>query len=109
MSKTIDAATGVVSVAVFGISGSFSPEDAAAWSSVIVSAAPAILILFLIWRINKLDKQHSECNANWIKTQSQLALAYRALQGTQTSCRLPTEHEFMKGEFNLDDHPSQGN
>lgn len=104
MSGKTDTVTGVLSVAVFGVSGEFSAADITNWGSAILGAAPVILILFLIWRMYKLDKQHAECTTNQAKTQEQLVLAYRAIQSVQVRRRLPTEEDFCNGNFNLDDH-----
>ena len=101
MSAKADVATGAVSVAVFGIQATMSPSDFAAWANVIVAAAPAILILFLLWRIYKLDKQHASCISNHEKTQDQLALAYRALINPNLRCHLPEEEDFIAGNFRL--------
>lgn len=101
MSAKVDVATGAISVAVFGIQATMSPSDFAAWANVIVTAAPAILILFLIWRIYRLDKQHASCVTNQQKTQDQLVLAYRALLDPQLRCNLPGEDEFISGNFCL--------
>lgn len=109
MSKVLDGTTGVISVAIFGITGSFTPADASAWGEVIISIAPAILILFLIWRIHKLDKQHAECQANWQRSQDQLILLHRALQASPAICPLPPEHKFKEGQFDLNEHPMTEN
>lgn len=103
MSTKVDAATGVVSVAVFGVSATLTPQDATAWGNVIITMAPAILILFLLWRIHKMDKQHAECNKNWAQTREQLTLAWRAIQQMNFTCKLPTEKDFLEGNFTLDE------
>lgn len=102
MSSKLDATTGVISIAIFGLQATLSPADAKAWGDTILQVAPAILILFLIWRIWRLDKQHSECNKNWMKTQDQLALAYRALLDEDVKHRLPEEHDFISGNFDIE-------
>lgn len=107
MSAKIEGATGIISVAIFGITAQFSPTDITAWKEVLMGAAPLLLILFLIWRVHKLDKQHEECNANWMKAQEQLVLAYRAIQNPDMCRRLPGEEAFKEGNFNLDDHPRE--
>lgn len=103
MSGKADAVTGVISVAIFGVQATFTAPDLALWAQVIVNAAPAILILFLIWRIVTLDRQHSECNKNWKQTREQLSLVYETLLDESIRCRLPSKHEFMKGNFDLDE------
>lgn len=103
MSVAGDGALGVVTISLFGLSASMGPAEATAWSQVFITGAPAILICFLIWRIYRLDKQHSECVLNWNKTQEQLALAYRAITSLSVRQRLPSEKAFLEGDFNLKD------
>lgn len=107
MSAKIEGATGVISVAIFGITAQFTPTDITAWKEVLMGAAPLLLILFLIWRVHKLDKQHAECNANWVKSQEQLVLAYRAIQSPAMRRELPEEEDFKEGNFCLADHPKR--
>lgn len=104
MSAKADSAAGAISVAVFGVSAILTPADATAWGNVIINIAPAILILFLIWRMHRLDKQHTECSKNWTQTREQLALAYRALLDAKVCNTLPSEVDFMSGNFKLDNH-----
>lgn len=103
MSATTDAALGVVTVSVFGITTSVGPAEATAWGQVFIGLAPAILIIFLIWRVYRLDKQHMECTQNWNKTQEQLALAYRAITSLSVRRKLPPEKDFLEGNFCLGD------
>lgn len=107
MSAKADTVTGAVSVAIFGISATLTPETATAWGNVIIGIAPAILILFLIWRIHKVDKQHEECARQWARTQKQLILAYQTLREL-SSCELPSEREFIQGEFHVTPHQRAG-
>jgi len=103
-SGKINSATGIVTVAFAGINGSFTAADFHEWGTTFMSLSPFVLILFLIWRMSKLDKQHSECTANQIKTQEQLVLAYRAIQDVQIRRKLPTEEDFCAGNFDLAHH-----
>lgn len=100
----LDSATGIVTVAVAGISGSFSAEDIHTWGTMLLSLSPFILILFLIWRIRQLDLQHKDCTANQEKLQDQIVLAYRAAQSPRVCNNLPDEEKFKSGDFNLADH-----
>lgn len=109
MSKVIDTTTGVISVAIFGVTGSFTPADASAWGEVMMSLAPLILILFLIWRIHKLDKQNSECRKDWQRSQDQIILMHRAMQASPAIPPLPPEQRFIEGQFNLEELPSTEN
>lgn len=99
MSGKLDAATAVVSISIFGVQAALAPADVEAWGDTILQTAPAILILFLIWRIWKLDKQHADCTANQAKTFEQLSLAYDALLDETKRCNLPTKEEFLRGDF----------
>jgi hypothetical protein len=57
----VDAVTGVVTVAVAGISGAFTIGDAQQWGDLLITLFPYVLIIFLIWRIHKLAAQHQDC------------------------------------------------
>ena len=103
-SDKVDAVTGIVTVTLGVISGSFSPADFHEWGITILNLSPFVLILFLIWRLRQLDVQHKECTANQIKTQDQLVLAFRAIQDSQVRKNLPSEDEFCAGNFCLDNH-----
>lgn len=98
MSSKADAATGAISVAVFGLQATLTPSDLQLWAQVVVNGAPAILILFLIWRLWKMDKQHSECTRNWAETRQQLAMVYEALVDETKRCHLPSKQEFIEGK-----------
>lgn len=98
MSSKVDVATGTVSVAVFGLQATLAPHDLAMWAQVIVSGAPGLLILFLIWRLWKVDKQHSECTRNWAETRQQLAMVYEALVDETKRCHLPSKQDFIDGK-----------
>lgn len=71
-SAKIEAATGIVTVALGAVSGSFSPADLHEWGTTFLSLSPFLLILFLVWRIHQLDKQHKDCTANQSAMQSQI-------------------------------------
>lgn len=104
MSSQIEGATGAITVAIFGITGTLTPTDFSAWYEVLMNGAPLILILFLIWRIHCVDKRHAECTVNWMKTQEQLALTHRALQDATVARNLPSEKDFLSNNFCLSDH-----
>lgn len=108
-SDKVDAVTGVVTVTLGVMTGSFSAADFQAWGTTIMGLSPFVLILFLIWRIRQLDIQHKECTTNQIKTQDQLVLAFRAIQDHNVRQSLPTEDEFKNGSFCLDNHVKQEN
>lgn len=79
MSTKVDGATGVISIAIFGVQAVLTPADALVWGNTFIQMAPALLILFLIWRIHKLDKLYTECRRDLARTVEQLAHAHVAL------------------------------
>ncbi len=103
-SDKADAVTGIVTVTLGALSGSFSPADFHEWGTTFMSLSPFVLVLFLIWRIRQLDAQHKECTTNQTKIQEQLILAYRAIQSGQVRKQLPTEDDFKEGNFCLANH-----
>lgn len=107
-SDRADAVTGIVTVTLGALSGSFSPADFHEWGTTFMSLSPFVLVLFLIWRIRQLDFQHKECTSNYAKTQEQLILLYHANQNIQVRRNLPPEQEFVSGNFNLDSHINKG-
>lgn len=108
-SSKIDAATGVITFAIAGVSGSFSATDLHEWGTTFMSLSPFVLVLYLLWRTRQLDLQHQECTSNNAKLQEQIVLSYRALQNAQIRERLPAEQDFMAGNFCLADHEHAGN
>lgn len=103
-SDKMDAATGIVTITLGALSGSFSPEDFHAWGTTFMSLSPFVLILYLLWRTRQLDIQHKMCSENNIKLQEQVVLAYRAIQDIQLRRKLPAEADFVAGNFSLSDH-----
>lgn len=71
VSKTAKA-TGVVSVAVGGVTAAFTAEDLAAWLGVVTSYAPVLLCCILFWWIYKVDRQHGDCQRKLGKMQESL-------------------------------------
>lgn len=102
MSAKADATVGAINFAAFGVTAVLTPESAMNWGNVIVTIAPAILILVLLWRVHKLDKQHAECMENNAKTQAQLTLAYQALIGETKRAHLPSKEDFLDGNFSVE-------
>lgn len=98
----LDGVTGIITVAIGGITASLSPSDLQSWGASVMSLGPLLLIIFLIWRIHKLDKQHSACQDRHNKMQEQLLFAYTAIQKTQgDACPLPTVERFITNDFTL--------
>lgn len=98
-SNKLDGATGIVTVALGFISGSFTAEDFHTWGQTIMSLSPFVLILFLLWRIWKMDKQLKDKDEQLIKTQDKLDLLYSALTSTQVRRNLPSACDFRDGNF----------
>lgn len=103
-SDRADAVTGIVTVTLGVLHGSFSAADFHEWGTTIMGLSPFVLILFLIWRMRQLDSQHKECTVNQMKTQDQLVLVYRALQDSKVRRSLPSEDELVSGDFCLENH-----
>ena len=76
-SGKVEGATGVVTIALGAISGSFTAADFHEWGTTFMSLSPFVLILFLIWRIYQLDKQHKDCTTNQASMQAQIDLLLR--------------------------------
>lgn len=100
-SAKLDGATGVITVAIGGVTAVFSSADLISWGNAIMSSGPLLLILFLVWRVHKLDKQHSDCQERHAKMQEQLLFAYTALQKAQMPCTLPPAERFLANDFTL--------
>lgn len=98
-SNKLDGATGIVTVALGFIGGSFTAEDFHTWGQTIMSLSPFVLILFLLWRIWKMDKQLKDKDEQLIKTQDKLDLLYSALTSTQVRRNLPSACDFRDGNF----------
>lgn len=102
MSNKADQASGVITIALGGITASLTAGQAAEWGSVLMSLAPLLLIGFLIWRVRMLDSQLQCCQENHNKVTNQLTLAYMAMRDPQVAKRLPPQEEFLSGEFDID-------
>lgn len=111
MSAITEKATGVVTVAVAGVQATMTHEDVASWGNTLMSLAPLILILFLIWRIYKLDQQHKDCQerhealqASQQKMQEQLLMTFLAAKSPNIRKELPTVEEFKSNTFIVPEH-----
>lgn len=111
MSAAIEKTTGVVTVAVAGVTASMTHEDVASWGNTLMSLAPLLLILFLIWRIYKLDQQHKECQERYEQLQSsqqamqeQILTTFLAVKSPTIRKELPTVQEFKEKSFTVPDH-----
>lgn len=111
MSAITEKATGVVTVAVAGVQATLTHEDVASWGNTLISLAPLILILFLIWRIYKLDQQHKDCQERYVqlqasqqKMQEQLLMTFLATKSPNIRRELPTVEEFKANTFTVPEH-----
>lgn len=114
MAAITEKATGAVTVAIGGITATLGHEDVAAWGSVLMSLAPLVLILFLIWRIHKLDQQHKECQANTERLQAsqqrmqeQLLTTFLAVKSPTIRKELPTVEAFKSNSFAVPSHEGE--
>lgn len=111
MTATTEKVTGVVTVAVAGVQASLTHEDVAAWGNMLMSLAPLILILFLIWRIYKLDQQHKDCQDRYEELQAsqqvmqeQLLTTFLAIKSPNIRKELPTVEDFKANNFTTPEH-----
>jgi hypothetical protein len=111
MTAMVEKTTGAVTIAVGGITATLGHEDVAAWGSVLMSLAPLLLILFLIWRIHKLDQQHRDCQKrhealqqSQQKMQEQLLTTFLAVKSPSIRKELPTVEEFKSNAFSVPSH-----
>lgn len=98
-SAKLDGATGVITIALGVLSGTFTAADFHEWGQTIMSLSPFVLILFLLWRIWKMDKQLKDKDDQLIKTQDKLDLVYLALTNTQVRRNMPSACDFRDGNF----------
>lgn len=59
--QVIDTTTGAVTIAIFGLTATLTPDDARNWAEVLTTYAPLCLIGFLIWRLRLMDKSLCKC------------------------------------------------
>lgn len=111
MTAIADKTTGVITVAVAGVTATLGHEDVALWGGTLMSLAPLILILFLIWRIHKLDKEHRDCQErheqlqqSQQKMQEQLLMTFLAVKSPTIRKELPTVEEFKSDNFTVPEH-----
>ena len=95
MTEKIDQVTGVVTVAIGGVTAALTPADALVWGDTLMSLAPLGLILFLIWRVRVVDKQLQQCRQAHQRVAEQLLLAFTAIKD-------PTV-EVIQGKYDLNE------
>lgn len=101
MTGKVDQAVGLITLSIGGVTATLAPHDAAAWGSVLMDLAPLGLIAFLIWRVQKMDKQLANCREQHDRVTDQLLLAYTALTNRNVRQNLPTKEEFLSGQFTI--------
>ena len=89
MSAAVEKTTGAITVAIAGVTATLGHEDVAAWGNVLMSLAPLILILFLIWRIYKLDQQHKDCQEKHQQLQQSQQQGRPSVQAREKGKALP--------------------
>lgn len=111
MSAAIEKTAGVITFGVAGITATLGHEDVAAWGAVLISLAPLILIMFLIWRIYKMDQQHKECQRNYEelqqsqqRMQEQILATFLAVKHPTVCKNLPSVEEFKNNAFDVPTH-----
>lgn len=98
MSKA-EQATGVITFSFAGITAALTAAQAAQWGEVLMGMGPILLILFLIWRMRKLDAQLKDCQENHQKVTNQMIMAYMAMKDPALASKLPPMEQFISGEF----------
>lgn len=101
MTGKVDQAVGLITLSIGGVTATLAPHDAAAWGSVLMDLAPLGLIAFLIWRVQKMDKQLASCRKQHDMVTDQLLLAYTALTNRAVRQNLPTKEDFLSGQFTI--------
>lgn len=101
MTGKVDQAVGLITLSIGGVTATMAPHDAAAWGSVLMDLAPLGLIAFLIWRVQKMDRQLASCREQHDRVTDQLLLAYTALTNRNVRQNLPTKEDFLSGQFTI--------
>lgn len=101
MTGKVDQAVGLITLSIGGVTATLAPHDAAAWGSVLMDLAPLGLIAFLIWRVQKMDRQLANCREQHDRVTDQLLLAYTALTNRSVCQNLPTKEDFLSGQFTI--------
>lgn len=103
MTDKLDAATGVITVAIGGVTAALTPADAMAWGNTLMALAPLLAIVFLIWRVRVMDKQLQECRAAHQRVAEQLLIAFTALKNPGVAQKLPDAMDVLQGNYDLQD------
>ena len=103
MSDKLDHATGVVTVAIGGVTAALTPADARAWGDTLMALLPLFVVLFLVWRVRVLDKQLQQCRLAHQRVSEQLLLAFSAIKDPGVAKKLPTAIDVLEGNYDLSD------
>lgn len=98
MSKA-ETATGVISFSIAGITAALTASQAGEWITVLMGSGPFLLILFLIWRMRKLDTQLKDCQESHQRVTNQMIMAYMAMKDPEAAKKLPSMEMFISGDF----------
>lgn len=107
MTAVTEKVTGVVTIGIAGVQASMTHADVEAWGTSLMAIAPLLLILFLIWRIYKLDQQHKDCQEryqrlqdNQSKMQEQILMTFLATKHPEV-CEVPSVKDFKNNDFTV--------
>lgn len=101
MTEKLDHATGVVTVAIGGVTAALTPADAMAWGSTLMALAPLFVVLFLIWRVRVLDMELQQCRKAHQRVAEQLLLAFTAIKDPGVARKLPNAIDVLQGNYDL--------
>lgn len=93
--------TGVLTIAIAGITVALTPSDALAWGQTFMQLGPLAVVLFLIWRIRQLDKDLGHCRVSHERVTQQLLLAFTALKDPSVAATLPHPKDIVDGNATL--------
>lgn len=93
--------TGVVTVAIAGVTVALTPQDALAWGQTLMQLGPLALVLSLVWRIRQLGGQLSSCRVSNERVTQQLLLAFTALKDPNVAANLPHPKDIVDGSATL--------
>lgn len=93
--------TGVITVAIAGVTVALTPQDAIAWGQTFMQLGPLMLVLFLVWRLKKLDDQLKDCRTSHDRVANQLLLAFTAIKNPEVAANLPHPKDIVDGSATL--------
>jgi hypothetical protein len=93
--------TGVLTIAIAGVTVALTPADALAWGQTLMQLGPLALIMFLVWRLKQLDKDLGSCRESHDKVAQQLLLAFTAIKNPELAADLPHPSDIVNGNATL--------